>query len=128
MHHGDLVRRPDGSNLTVRSLAILLALASPAAAAAADPDTLTREDRALYLKCAYVLNDGSKELRSIDLSTWSKEELELCIEPRPFAEAVPTPEPKPVLMKADRPVSDICSRQGLRKVYTDSGTSWRCRK
>jgi hypothetical protein len=110
----------------MRSLAILLALSAPAAAA--DPDTLTREDRALYLKCAFVLNNGSTELRSIDLSTWSKEELELCIEPRPFAEAVPTPEPKPVLAKADRPVSDICTRAGMRKVYTDSGTSWRCRK
>ena len=104
----------------------LMLLATPAAAV--DPDTLTREDKALYLKCAYVLNNGSTDLRSIDLSGWSREELELCVNPKPFVEAVPTPEPKPALAKADRPVSDICTRQGLRKVYTDSGTSWRCRK
>ena len=110
----------------MRSLAILLLLASPAAAA--DPDTLTAEDKALYLKCAYVLSGHTSRaiIPTIDLSDWSKEELQLCIEPQPFAEAAP--EPKPALAKADRPVSDVCTRVGMRRVYTDSGTSWRCRK
>ena len=105
---------------------IALLLASPAAAA--DPDTLTAEDKTLYLKCAYVLSGHTSRaiIPTIDLSDWSKEELQLCIEPQPFAEAEPAP--APALVKADRPVSDICSRHGLRKVYTDSGTSWRCRK
>ena len=109
-----------------RLAAGLMLLASPAAAI--DPDSLTAEDKALYLKCAFTITGNTTTLASVDLSGWSREELELCVEPRPFAEAVPTPEPKPVLAKADRPVSDICTRQGLRKVYTDSGTSWRCRK
>ena len=106
------------------AFAIAMLLASPAAAA--DPDTLTREDKALYLKCAYVLSGHTSRaiIPTIDLSDWSREELALCIEPQPFAEA----EPAPALVKADRPVSDICTRHGLRKVYTDSGTSWRCRK
>jgi hypothetical protein len=115
---------------TATAVTIAMLLASPAAAA--DPDTLTREDKALYLKCAYVLNDGSTAMRSIDLSGWTMPELELCIEPKPFAEAnadtAPTPIPRPALVKADRPVSDICTKAGMRKVYTDSGTSWRCRR
>jgi len=98
-------------------------------AAAADPDTLTREDKALYLRCAYVLNDGSRELRSIDLSGWSREELQLCIEPRPFGEAPP---PKPVKTAAiapePAPESNVCTRKGLRKVLTRGGKSWRCRR
>jgi len=108
------------------AFAIALLLASPAAAA--DPDTLTQEEKALYLKCAYVLSGHTSRaiIPTIDLSDWSKEELELCIEPQPFAEAEPAP--APALAKADRPVSDICTRHRLRKVYTDSGTSWRCRK
>ena len=107
----------------MRSLAILLLLASPAWAAD-DPDTLTAEDKALYLKCAYVLSGHNSLaiLGSVDMSGWSKEELELCIEPKPFAEA----EPPTALAKADRPVSDVCSRQGLRKVTVGNG--WRCRK
>ena len=110
---------------TLTALALLLA--SPAWAA--DPDELTREDKALYLKCAYVLSGHNSLaiLGSIDLSGWSREELDLCIEPKPFAEAAPDA-PAPALAKADRPAADICTRQGLRKVYTDSGTSWRCRK
>jgi len=106
-------------------LLIATLLTSPAAAA--DPDTLTAEDKALYLKCAYVLSGHTSRaiIPTIDLSDWTREELQLCIEPQPFAEAPPD---APALVKADRPVSDICTRHGLRKVYTDSGTSWRCRK
>ena len=106
----------------------LMLLATPAAAV--DPDSLTREDKALYLRCAYAITGSTTTLASVDLSGWSRQELELCVDPKPFAEAeaVPTPEPKPVLMKADRPVSDICTRAGMRKVITNGGDSWRCRR
>ena len=112
----------------MRTAFIIAALLLASPAAAADPDTLTAEEKALYLKCAYVLSGHTSRaiIPTIDLSDWSKEELDLCIEPQPFAEAAP--EPKPALAKADRPVSDVCTRAGMRKVYTDSGTSWRCRK
>jgi hypothetical protein len=74
---------------TATAITLALLLASPAVAV--DPDTLTTEDKALYLKCAYVLNDNLMVTRSsIDLSKWSKDELMLCIEPKPFVEAVPT--------------------------------------
>ena len=109
---------------TAAAIAILLLLATPAAAA--DPDTLTAEDKALYLKCAYVLSGHNI------MSDWSKEELELCIEPRPFAEAPP---PKPVKTTAvavnapkPAPERNVCTRKGLRKVMTRGGKSWRCRK
>jgi hypothetical protein len=111
-------------------LLIAMLLATPATAA--DPDTLTREDRALYLKCAHVLGGSSNAMMfmgAVDLSTWSREELQLCIEPRPFAEAPP---PKPVKTAAvapePTPESNICTRKGLRKVTTRGGKSWRCRK
>ena len=107
----------------------LVLLATPALAV--DPDTLTREDKALYLKCAYAIGGSSVTLRgSIDLSDWSREELEKCIDPKPFAEAPP---PKPVKTAAVAPEpapaeSNVCTRKGLRKVMTRGGRSWRCRK
>jgi DNA replication initiation complex subunit (GINS family) len=115
----------------VRSLAILLLLASPALAA--DPDTLTAEDKALYLKCAYAIGGSSVTLRgSIDLSDWSREELQKCIDPQPFAEAVPPKPVKTVAVAPDAekpaPESNVCTRKGLRKIMTRGGRSWRCRK
>jgi hypothetical protein len=102
-------------------------------AAAADPDTLTREDKALYLKCAYALSGSSARLRgSTDLSDWSREELQRCVDPQPFAEAPP---PKPVKTTAiapdvekPAPESNVCTRHGLRKLVIRGGKSWRCRK
>ena len=100
-------------------------------AAAADPDTLTREDKALYLRCAYVLGGSSNAMTfmgAIDLSGWSREELQLCVDPKPFVEVPP---PKPVKTAAiapePAPESNICTRKGLRKVVTRGGKSWRCR-
>ena len=102
-------------------------------AAAADADTLTREDKALYLKCAYAIGGSSVTLRgSIDLSDWSREELQKCIDPQPFAEAVPPKPVKTVAVAPDAekpaPESNICTRKGLRKIMTRGGKSWRCRK
>ena len=102
-------------------------------AAAADPDTLTREDKALYLKCAYALSGSSATLRgSTDLSDWSREELQRCVDPKPFAEETP---PKPVKTTAivpdaekPAPESNVCTRKGLRKIMTKGGRSWRCRR
>jgi hypothetical protein len=115
------------ANITMAALL----LATPATAA--DPDTLTREDKALYLKCAYALSGSSATLRgSTDLSDWSREELQRCVDPQPFAEVPP---PKPVKTTAvavdapkPAPESNICTRKGLRKVATMGGRSWRCRK
>ena len=80
----------------MRSLALLLLLASPALAQ--EPtDTLTAEDKALYLKCAYVINNNSMvgpSFNSIDMSKWSKEELLLCIEPKPLMAEPSTAAPK----------------------------------
>jgi len=102
-------------------------------AAAADPDTLTREDKALYLKCAYAIGGSSVTLRgSIDLSGWSREELQRCVDPQPFAEAPPPKPVKTVAVAPDAekpaPESNVCTRKGLRKVMTRGGRSWRCRR
>ena len=102
-------------------------------AAAADPDTLTREDKALYLKCAYALSGSSATLRgSTDLSDWSREKLQRCVDPKPFAEETP---PKPVKTTAivpdaekPAPESNVCTRHGLRKLVIRGGKSWRCRR
>jgi len=102
-------------------------------AAAADPDTLTREDKALYLKCAYALSGSSATLRgSTDLSDWSREELQRCVDPKPFAEET---QPKPVKTVAvapdaekPAPESNVCTRHGLRKLVIRGGKSWRCRR
>jgi hypothetical protein len=108
------------------TIAIVAGLTGPALAQT-DPDTLTREDKALYLKCAYVINGGGT-WGSTDLSDWSREELQKCIDPQPFAEATP---PKPVKTAAvvpdPLPKADICRRHGKRKVMTRGGRSWRCR-
>ncbi len=115
-----------------RCFFIVTLLATPAAAA--DPDTLTREDKAMYLKCAYAIGGGSVRLRgSIDLSDWSREELEKCADPQPFAEEAPPPKPvktTAVAVDAPKPApeSNICTRKGLRKVMTNGGRSWRCRR
>jgi hypothetical protein len=100
-------------------------------AAAADPDTLTREDKALYLRCAYVLSGSSARLRgSTDLSNWSREELQLCVEPKPFVEEAPPPKPVKTAAIAPEPApeSNVCTRKGLRKIVTRGGKSWRCRR
>jgi hypothetical protein len=102
-------------------------------AAAADPDTLTREDKALYLKCAYALSGSSATLRgSTDLSDWSREELQRCVDPQPFAEETPPKPVKTVAVAPDAekpaPESNVCTRKGLRKVMTRGGRSWRCRR
>jgi hypothetical protein len=118
--------------------AIALLLSSPAGAV--DPDTLTREDKALYLKCAHALGGGSNSIvfmGSINLSKWSREELQLCIEPPPAlaVAAVPAMQATPVKTVAvpvDPPPArladraDVCRRHGMRKVIT--GNSWRCRR
>ncbi len=115
-----------------RCFFIVTLLATPAAAA--DPDTLTREDKAMYLKCAYAIGGGSVRLRgSIDLSDWSREELEKCVDPQPFAEEAPPPNPvKTVAVAPDAekpaPESNVCTRHGLRKLVIRGGKSWRCRK
>ena len=103
-------------------------------AAAADPDTLTREDKALYLKCAYAIGGSSVTLRgSIDLSDWSREELEKCVDPQPFAEEAPPPKPvktTAIVPDAEKPApeSNVCTRHGLRKLVIRGGKSWRCRR
>jgi len=80
--------------------AMIMATMLAAPAAAIDPDTLTSEDKALYLKCAYVLNDNLMVTRSaIDLSKWSRDELMLCIEPTPFG---PVPQPDIPMKKGDK--------------------------
>ncbi len=112
-------------------LLVATLLATPATAA--DPDTLTREDRALYLKCAYALSGSSATLRgSTDLSDWSREKLQRCVDPKPFAEETP---PKPVKTTAivpdaekPAPESNVCTRHGLRKLVIRGGKSWRCRR
>src|SRR6187401_2624871 len=107
----------DGLNMKIlMTIAIVAGLISPALAQT-DPDTLTREDKALYLKCAHVLGGSSNSMMfmgSIDLSSWTREELQLCIEPQPFAEAPP---PKPVKTAAVAPEpapaeSNVCTRKG----------------
>jgi len=118
--------------VTKHCILIVTLLATPAWAV--DPDTLTREDKALYLKCAHVLGGSSNAMMfmgAVDLSTWSREELQLCIEPRPFAEA-PPPKPVKTAVVAPEPAlplpeNNICTRKGLRKVVTRGGKSWRCR-
>ena len=110
-------------------LLIAMLLATPATAA--DPDTLTREDRALYLKCAHVINGGGT-WGSTDLSDWSREELQRCVDPKPFAEETPPKPVKTVAVAPDAekpaPESNVCTRKGLRKVMTRGGRSWRCRR
>ena len=80
----------------MKRIAILALLLASPALAAEETDTLTDDDKSLYLKCAYVLNKNSmvRELGSIDLSKWSQAELRLCIEPPPPAAPATAPAPK----------------------------------
>ena len=79
----------------MKRVAILALLLASPALAAQETDTLTDDDKSLYLKCAYVLNKNSMvrpvELGSIDLSKWSQAELRLCIEPPPSAAPATAP-------------------------------------
>lgn len=80
-------------------IAAALLLASPALAQ--EPtDTLTAEDKALYLKCAYILNGhsmvGAPAFSSIDMTRWTKEQLQGCVEQKPIAEPAPAKRKKPI--------------------------------
>ena len=115
----------------MRSLALLLLLASPALAQEPS-DTLTAEDKALYLRCAYIINGnsmvGTPAFTSIDMTKWTKEQLQECVAPQPVVVAEPLPDTWPAIDKPAKPVLDVCAKHNMRKVFTDGGSSWRCRK
>jgi hypothetical protein len=112
---------------------ITLALLSTPALAV-DPDTLSRSDKDLFLKCAYVLHKRttSTTLVAVDLSGWNAMDLEACASSEPARFDPPEPKPvKTVQLQPDPPATipnaDICRRHGKKKVTTRGGKSWRCR-
>jgi hypothetical protein len=88
--------------------------------------------KAWALKRAYQLNGNSMVGDTIDLSNENPDAIAVPTEkiiPTPASVPQPTveSEPAPVKLQA-RVESNICTRFGLRKVATNEGKSWRCRR
>jgi hypothetical protein len=131
---------------TLIALALVAGMVAPAATQTAPKANrlLTQEEKVEALKMAYRLNGNSMNggNRMIDLTdpkvledyarlvATDLPEMPLIYPPPATVRTIPIKPTPPLRFAAIEPApkADICRRHGMRRVETNGGRSWRCRR